>query len=149
MAMGNIYVVDLGAGQVDEISAEGVFSVLVGNFPSPSGIAADKEGDVFLTRANSNQVFEGGGGQLRTFGGVGLNGPTSLAVDANGNLFIADTGNNRVVELPAGGGQQFTVLSGVASTAIAVDGAGDLFVLDRNTNHVLKGSTISAKLRRR
>ncbi len=144
--LGNIYVLDLGAGQVDEVSAEGVFSVLVGNFPSPSGIAVDKEGDVFLTRANSNQVFEGGGGQLRTFGGSGLNGPTSLAVDTSGSLSIADSGNNRVVELPAGGGQQFTVLSGVASTVIAVDGAGDLFVSDQNTNHVLKGSTISANL---
>ena len=39
---GNVYVADFGAGQVDEISAEGAFSVLVGNFPSPSGIAADK-----------------------------------------------------------------------------------------------------------
>ena len=143
--LGNIYVLDIGAGQVDEVSAEGVFSVLIGNFPSPSGIAADKEGDVFLTRANSNQVFEGGNGSLRTFPVAGLNSPTSLAVDTSGNLFVADSGNNRVVELPAGG-QQFTVLSGVASTVIAVDGAGDLFVSDQKTNHVLKGSTISANL---
>ena len=64
---GNVYVLDLAAGQVDEVSADGFFSVLVSNFPSPSGIAADKEGDVFLTRANSNQVFEGGNGSLRTF----------------------------------------------------------------------------------
>src|SRR5271165_2308171 len=143
---GNVYVLDLAAGQVDEVSADGFFSVLVSNFPSPSGIAADKEGDVFLTRANSNQVFEGGNGSLRTFPVAGLNSPTSLAVDTSGNLFIADTGNNRVVELPAGGGQQFTILSGVASFAIAVDGAGNLFVSDLNTSHVLKGSTISANL---
>jgi hypothetical protein len=133
---------DFGAGQVDEISAEGAFSVLVGNFPSPSGIAANKQGDVFLTRANSNQVYGAKSDDLRSIG-VSVNGPISLAVDGNLNLFIADAGNNRVVEVPAEGNQQFTILSGIVANAIAADGAGVLFVVNASTS-LLKTSTISA-----
>ena len=127
--LGNIYVTDLGAGQVDEISADGGFSVLVSNFPSPSGIAADKQGDVFLTRANSNQVYEAGGGNLRSIGGQ-----RQWSYQPGGGWKWQPLHRGRGQQSRGRGsgerGQQFTVLSGVASTAIAVDGAGDLFVLN-------------------
>jgi sugar lactone lactonase YvrE len=74
-----------------------------GELSQPWGVATGPSGDVFVSDAKLNQVFEftSDGGYVTQFGGTGsgsgqLRGPHSLAVDSRGDLYVADTSNNRV-----------------------------------------------------
>jgi CSLREA domain-containing protein len=81
---------------------------------SPSGVAVDAAGNLFIADTNTYRVrkVDAATGIITTVAGTGppvlyggdggaatsarLNGPQGVAVDAAGNLFIADTSNHRV-----------------------------------------------------
>lgn len=87
-------------------------------FASPSAVAYDSKGDLFIADTNNNVVREvstagvvttvAGDGQQGFSGDGGaatsaeLNAPTGIAVDASGNLYIADSLNNRLREVSNG-----------------------------------------------
>lgn len=87
-------------------------------FASPSAVAYDSKGDLFIADTNNNVVREvspsgvvttiAGDGQQGYSGDGGaatsaeLNTPTGIALDSNGNLYIADSGNNRIREVSNG-----------------------------------------------
>ncbi len=96
----------------------------LGALVSPSGIAADSVGNLYVSARKQNIVLKvspswwrrihGGGVKIEAgtgdlgFGGDGgrsenatLASPLGLAVDSAGNLFIADTGNNRIRRVDA------------------------------------------------
>ncbi len=82
---------------------------------SPSGLAADSHGNVYIADTGNNAIRKvDTSGNLSTVAGTSkpclggncgdlapavnakLNAPKGVAVDSNGNIFIADTGDNRV-----------------------------------------------------
>ncbi len=84
---------------------------------NPSGVAVDRQGDVFIADSGDNAVFEMTGDTITIVAGTGtvgysgdggsptaadLNDPTAVAVDGNGDLFIADAGNNVIREVKPG-----------------------------------------------
>jgi hypothetical protein len=91
---------------------------------SPSGVATDPAGNVFIADESNCRVREvnAATGIISTVAGNGgcgysgdgpateesLNSPTGVAVDANDNLFIGDT-NNCIVRWVSAGGQMTTV----------------------------------------
>jgi sugar lactone lactonase YvrE len=83
---------------------------------SPSGVAVDSGGDVFIADSGNNRIREvTPNGTISTYAGTGqcsktlgdggkatnasLCGPTGLALDSSGNLYIADTGHSVVREV--------------------------------------------------
>jgi NHL repeat len=67
---------------------------------SPTAVAVDAAGTVFIADTNNQRVLEvPGDGAPPTAIGTGLNHLQGVAVDAAGNVFIADSSNNRVVEV--------------------------------------------------
>lgn len=101
---------------------------------SPSGLAIDGAGNLYITDTGNNEIREinaatgiislvaGGattlcGGKSDAFGdgciatSATLNGPRGVTVDTAGDLFIADTGNNLIREVTAGT-QIITVVAG-------------------------------------
>ncbi|TKJ41415.1 hypothetical protein CEE36_08150 [candidate division TA06 bacterium B3_TA06] len=74
----------------------------VGQFNQPMGIAATRDGDVYVADVGNNRVVhlryaeDGSIAWLQTIGS-GYNHPTDVAVDSKGAIYVADEGNNRVV----------------------------------------------------
>ncbi len=69
----------------------------------PRGIAADRQGRVYVSDAEGHQilVFDADGNRLDSWGGYGrlpgrLDTPLGLSVEPGGRLHIADSGNQRI-----------------------------------------------------
>lgn len=102
---------------------------------SPTGIAVDATGDVYVTETWNDQVLKlaAGSNEQTMLPFTGLKGPVGVAVDSAGDVFVTDRGNNRVLELAAGSNEPtvlpFRDLDNPVS--VAVDARGDAYVTDR------------------
>lgn len=124
-------------------SAQGV------TFASPSGIALDAGGNVYMADRILNTVFkfDANGNYITQWnknGGIAFSQPNGVAVDKGGNLYIADTGNAIVDEMGPDGnniGQLHSFNGGSFSSPMAVvpwddnmtfysDAAGDVWLFD-------------------
>ncbi|MHA7648886.1 protein kinase domain-containing protein [Mycobacterium sp. ML4] len=101
---GNVYVADLGDGQVTKLTAATGAQTTVPFFGlvKPWGVAVDGAGNVYVSDAGTGRVVrvaaETGSQSVLPF--PGLDGPHGVAVDGAGNLFVAESGKNRVLKLP-------------------------------------------------
>jgi len=109
-AGGTNWVVTTIAGQLDSGAADG--SGVSASFSSPTGIAVDTNGNVFvadqfnnairkITLAQTNWVVSTmGGGSKGATDGTGTNAqfflPYAVAPDAFGNVYVADSGNESI-----------------------------------------------------
>lgn len=116
---------------------------------TPTGVAVDGAGDVFVVDQGNVRVLElpaGGGPQtilpldFKTTSGHAL----AVAVDAKNDVFVVDDVNNQVLELRGGSvttlGFNFTSPRSQLS-GVAVDGAGDVFVADLGATQVVELTT--------
>ncbi len=117
------------------------------NLSSPSGIAFDSYGDLWITNQTSTTVTElyssasgNTAGLYNYFSPYGLIGAQALAIDASNNVWIANTAGNSVIELDQNGndlsGLGFTSGGINAPIAIAIDSNGFAWVANYNGNSV-------------
>ena len=127
-ASNNVYMSDGALHRIIRIDTQGRMLVIAGSgtpgfggdggpsnsakLNSPSGIATDVQGNLYVADTGNNLVrMIGTDGIIRTIAGTGaadfdgdggpalsakLNAPTGLSVDESGNIWVADTGNNRI-----------------------------------------------------
>ncbi|MCX7680782.1 MAG: NHL repeat-containing protein [Anaerolineae bacterium] len=123
-AQGNVYVADAGNNCIRKITPDGQVTTFAGSrepgyvdgkgtearFNSPSGIAVDAQGNVYVADTANHRVRKiTPDGMVTTLAGSGQPGnadgpateaqfraPEGVAVDAKGNVYVADTGNHRV-----------------------------------------------------
>ena len=123
------------------------------NFDNPSGLAVDRDGNLFISDASRGTVrridsrgiittIAGGGPTSLTFGDGGpataavLQFPLGLAFDAAGALYVGDTPDHHVRRIDPNGtisSLDTSALPGpdFAPGYLAFDGAGNLYVSDR------------------
>ena len=95
-----------------------------GTLNSPSGIALDASGNVWVSDTGNNRVVE-----FSASGTGALNSPSGVAIGASGQVLVSDTGNNRVAEFTASGSYTSSFNSKMGSpTGITVDSSGDIWV---------------------
>ena len=168
-ANGFLYIADSGNHAVRMISPGGAISSAAGNgfsgfrgdggpataalLNSPSAVAVDPNGDVFIADSANHRVRRiNRGGIVTTYAGNGtpglayegsaavfaqLNQPRGLAFDAAGNLYIADTGNNRVRRVDLTG--LLTTIGEPAFAAprgIAIAPDGSVYVADTGKHRI-------------
>ena len=141
------YLTDSGSRQVYTInrynpdSPYGLTTLPLELLGSPSGIAVDGAGTVYVADTTDNKIVSyvpstGAQGTVTT---TQLSGPTGLAVDGTGSLYIADTGNGRIIKIDNQGVETTLATSLTSPEGIAVDSAGDVFF---NNNDTASGGTI-------
>ena len=110
---------------------------------SPSGVAVDPTGNVFVTSTDDSAVVEvpygpNGYGSQEWSRFYDLYQPKGLAVDTAGDLFTDDS-SNYVTELPATGSEFDLPITGLNNPmGVAVDDFGDVFVADSGNNRVVE-----------
>ncbi|HTI58539.1 putative Ig domain-containing protein [Mucilaginibacter sp.] len=174
-ASGNFYVTETVNSLVRQITPGAVVSTFAGKagktgyadgqgsaalFASPSGVAVDGAGNLYIADALNNRIRKiSPGGLVSTYAGNGtagstngpalqasFNNPTGLAIDASGNLYVVDQKNNMIRLVSASGIVSTFAGNGLPGNAngpalqasfnqpqgIAVDASGNVYVSDQN-----------------
>ena len=180
---GNIYLANTGDQTILKITSSGAAIILAGQsgvhgfsdgtgsaaqFFSPSGIAVDGTGTVYVADRDNNTIrkisaagvvttFAGSPGPPGAADGTGpaarFSGPRGVALDSAGNVYVGDTGNHTirkitpgaVVATLAGSAGVSGSFDGAGNTArfnlpsgIAVDGNGNIYVADSGNYTIRK-----------
>lgn len=172
----NVYIAERGGNRISEITTRGILNVVAGtglagsadgpataaSFNSPSGLALDKDGNIYVADTANHLVRKitpqgavttlAGSGTPGSANGLGkaasFNRPTGVAVDASGNVYVADEGNHQIREISPQGAVTTLAGTGVkgwddgpATLAtfsrpfgVAVDFYGNVFVADTGNN---------------
>ncbi len=134
------------AGIIVDIAGGGAPASSPLSLDSPSGIAIDGAGNLYIADTNHHVIYKltAANGAIAIVAGVGtagyrpaddgglataaeLNFPQGVTADANGNLFIADTENQRIRRVDAATGIITTVAgggtgTGTLATQVALNG---------------------------
>ena len=180
---GNLYVSDELNNRIRKISPDGKVSTLAGSgkagsennnngslasFNGPSGIAVDKNGNVYIADVFNHRIRKiTPTGSVSTYAGNGqatfadhtkglhasFHFPVDLAVDESGNVFVVDEGNNRIRKITPGGSVSTFAGSGYLGSfdseigesatfnqpnGIAIDNKGNLYVADQLNHRIRK-----------
>ena len=116
-----------------------------GQFASPTGLAVDRDGALYVVDSNNHRVQRIAlNGDVKIYGRPGnapgeLWGPQAIAVHPGGQFFfVAEQGNNRV-QCFHFTGQHRGILPGFRSPSGAVfDGEGHLWIADTGNAQVLR-----------
>jgi sugar lactone lactonase YvrE len=181
-ASGNFFVADSQNEAIRKITTNGVVTTFAGQlgisgsandtgtnaqFNSPSGLAFDKNGNLFASDTGNDTIREiTSAGVVSTFagiagssgfadgaaGGAQFNSPLGIAVAPNGTIFIADSGNHCIREISGGNVSTFAGSPGIWGSAdgvgtnaqfngpvgLAFDSRTNLFVSDANNDTIRK-----------
>jgi len=128
---GVIFIADAGdSNRIRKLTPDGSVTTVAGSvegyadgpgtqaaFNTPSGIALDSEGNLFVADTGNNRIRKlSPAGLVSTVAGDGtggyvdgpgtqarFDGPIGLAVDTNGNIYVADTYNDRIRKITSDG----------------------------------------------
>lgn len=179
---GNVYVADTGNNTIRKITPAGLVSTLAGTagksgstdgvgaaarFNSPSGVATDNIGNVYVIESSANVLRKiSPEGVVTTLAGKsGVNGmadgsgtaasfsvPFDLVLDSAGNIYVCDHGNHAIRKVTAAGVVTTLAGSGKRGNAdgsgrsasfnfpsgVAVDSSGNVYVADTDNQSIRK-----------
>jgi uncharacterized protein (TIGR03437 family) len=153
-AAGNLYIADSGNQSIREVS-DGLMITVAGtrlgtnvgdnqpgtyvSFVSPSGVAIDNSGNMYVADSAGDRVRRISGGMSETIAGNGVaafsgdggpstsaqvNSPWGIAVDHSGTVYFADSGNDRIRVLsPSGAPCTYTINPSSITAVASADGA--------------------------
>jgi gluconolactonase len=156
---GEIYFTDQGqtglhdpTGRVFRLRPDGRLDRLIGNGPSPNGLALDPSGQVlFVAMTRDNAIWrvplmrDGGVAKVGRFASFfGTSGPDGLAVDSKGRLFVAHASLGHVFVLAPNGEciARIRSCAGPTCTNVALDEAHRRVIITESSS----GSLLVADL---
>lgn len=160
---GSIYVADTGNNRIQTYTPDGKYKgripleqesriPLKAGLDSPSGVALDSEGNVYVVNRGSSRImkFNPQGHLLKEWAEVGsaqgrLVRPSRIAIGPGGTLWVTDTGNHRIQVFSPEGRYLFHFGKAGSSPGelkspigIALDGNGNAYVADSGNRRIQK-----------
>lgn len=160
-ASGNVYVADSNNNRIRKITPTGIVTTFAGGiqgyndganpkFSNPSGVATDKNGNVYVADSGNNKIrkitpsgvvttLAGSANYVSGYiDGIGtaarFDGPSGIETDADGNIFVADMYNNKIRKITPNGvvTTLASSVSGIFSQphTVATDTSGNVYVAD-------------------
>jgi len=126
-----IYVAtDMGSdGEILKIDSSGHTSVFASGLSSPTGLAFDSIGNLYVANLGNNTIDKfTADGTESVFASYALNSPIGLAFDATGNLYVASEGNSLIVRFDSGGNPSLFSSREPEPAGLAFDRNGTLYV---------------------
>jgi murein DD-endopeptidase MepM/ murein hydrolase activator NlpD len=129
---GSVYVADAGEAQaIRRIAPDGMVSTIARGFDTPSGLAIDRAGVLYVADTGANAIrrvaLDGSVTTLST----DFNGPVGVAVAPDGDMIVADTYNDRIRAIgPDGTVRDVTDAWFDTPCGVAVDAAGTIYVAE-------------------
>jgi DNA-binding beta-propeller fold protein YncE len=129
---------------------------------SPSGVAVDASGNIFIALRNSHTIFvyDNMGVYVRSFGSLGtgngqLSTPHSVTIDLTGNIIVSNWSSNNIQVFSNSG----TFIRSIGSygtgdgqlntpTGVVVDGTGNIIVAEYSNNRVQVFSSTGTFIRK-
>lgn len=107
--------------------------------PSPTGIASDKEGNLYVACFSDNMIYKitPDGRRIIFVKDSKINGPIAMDVDTQDNLYVSNYNGNNVIKITPTGNIS-TVISNVQKPYGVSISNGLLYVSSQGTNSVLK-----------
>jgi hypothetical protein len=106
-------------------------------FTTPTAVAADASGNVWVTDSAANKLTELGHSGAVAMTTLGLSGPSAVAIDQTGNAWVANAGNSSVAKVTAGGAVSTFTGGGLnVPESIAIDGQGNAWLANAGNNTV-------------
>ena len=161
-AAGNVYVADKYNNMIRKISPAGVVTTLAGSgtagsangtgaaatFYSPSGVAVDAAGNVYVADDGNNMIRKINSSGLVSTLASSFSFPSGVAIDAVGNVYVSDQGTQSIRKISPSGVVSALAGSGAPGSAngtgaaasfnqpigVAVDAAGNVYVGDEGNN---------------
>ena len=155
---GDVYATDQGGDRVQRFSSTGTYlgqwgttGTGNGQFYSPSGVAVDASGNVYVVDGRRVQRFSSTGTYLGQWGTTGTgNGQFQSAVEiavdpASGDVYVAEWGG-RIQKFTSTGTYLTQWGSGQGGGGMAVDASGNVYVVDLYGSRVRKFSSTGTVL---
>jgi sugar lactone lactonase YvrE len=180
----NVYVADTGGNKIRKVTPAGVVTTLAGSgspggadgtgsaasFDTPTGIAVDSAGIVYVVDANNRVRKVASGGVVTTFAGSGSSSsvdgtgtaasfsyPYGLAADSSGNLWVVEW-NGKIRKVTSGGVVTTVAGSGKMGSSdgtgaaaafaypqgIAANASGKVYVADTYNNAIRLGRNMGS-----
>jgi sugar lactone lactonase YvrE len=125
---------------------EGVALLASNGLSSPSGVAVDGAGNVYIADYGNNAIkkWTAANDTVTALVSSGLSSPYGLAVDGAGNVYFADNGNNAIKEWTAANGHVVTLVSNGLNSpqCVALDSADNVYFTDTG-NSLVKELVVS------
>lgn len=113
--------------------------VILDSFPSPTGVAVDSKGNVFVACYADNSIKKiSKNKEVSNFvNNSGINGPIGLAIDKFDNVYVANYENNNILKI-APNGRVYVFMDNVSKPYYLYINNDVLYISEQNNNIVLK-----------
>lgn len=120
--------------------ANSTLRIIATGFSAPSGIAFDRQGNLYIANFLSNTIdrITLDGSRMQFSAGINLKGPIGLTIDDLGNVYVANYNSGTIARInPAG--VATVIASGFKKPYyLALDNDGNLYVSQQEDNSVVR-----------
>ncbi|GHU85467.1 hypothetical protein AGMMS49941_05350 [Deferribacterales bacterium] len=127
-----------GQGNAQGKTAELLLEKTYTGFHSPTGIAVDHEGNLYVSNWSGGDVTKIDTKGNRTVFADNMGAPAGLAFDNDGNLYVADYSQNVIYRIAKNKNKVIFARGLHTPTGISFNKKGELLVANRSSNEIVK-----------
>lgn len=120
--------------------ANSTLRVIATGFSAPSGIAFDRQGNLYIANFLSNTIdrITLDGSRMQFSAGINLKGPIGLTIDDTGNVYVANYNSGTIARINPAGVATIIASGFKKPYYLALDNDGNLYVSQQEDNSVVR-----------